>query len=94
MATVKHLLFVALPVAALMLAPVTARADDDGDDDADEVQPPAQPAVVPVYTAPLSQTTQTTYVPQSVAMSGPEEITDFDFERPVPLGYSLSLIHI
>jgi hypothetical protein len=47
-----------------------------------------QPAQPPVYTAPLSQTTQTTYVPQSVAMSGPEEITDYDDTRPAPLGYT------
>jgi hypothetical protein len=81
---VKHLLLAVLPVAALALAPSTAFAQDY-----DEDQPPPQPAVQPVYTAPLSQTTQTTYVPQSVAMSGPEEITDFDFERPVPLGYTM-----
>jgi hypothetical protein len=87
MATIKHLLFSVLPVAALMFAPTSARADDD--DDMEEAPPPPQPAAVPVYTAPLSQTTQTTYVPQSVAMSGPEEISDFDFERPVPLGYTV-----
>lgn len=81
---VKHLLLAVLPVAALAFAPSTAFAQDD-----EEELPPPQPAVQPVYTAPLSQTTQTTYVPQSVAMSGPEEITDFDFERPVPLGYTM-----
>jgi hypothetical protein len=43
---------------------------------------------MPVYPAPLSQETQSTFVPQSVALSGPEEITDFDFNRPVPLGYT------
>jgi len=43
----------------------------------------------PVYTAPLSQTTQTTYVPQSVALSGPEEIEDYDFSRPIPHGYTV-----
>jgi hypothetical protein len=43
---------------------------------------------MPVYPAPLSQTTQSTFVPQSVAMSGPEEIRDFDFNRPVPQGYT------
>jgi hypothetical protein len=47
-----------------------------------------QPQPLPVYPAPLAQTTQSTYVPQSVAMSGPEEINDFDFSRPVPLGYT------
>lgn len=81
---IKHLLLAVLPVAALMAAPTSAFAQDY-----EEELPPPQPAVQPVYTAPLSQTTQTTYVPQSVAMSGPEEITDFDFERPVPLGYTM-----
>ena len=81
---IKHLLLAVLPVAAMLAAPTSAFAQDD-----DEEMPPPQPAVQPVYTAPLSQTTQTTYVPQSVAMSGPEEITDFDFERPVPMGYTM-----
>jgi hypothetical protein len=82
--TVKRLLLLVLPVAALLSAPTSARADDDEV----EEMPPPQPAVQPVYTAPLSQTTQTTYVPQSVALSGPEEITDFDPGRPIPLGYT------
>lgn len=73
-----RLLVIALPLVALLHAPV--RADDD--------PPMPQPQPLPVYPAPLSQTTQSTYVPQSVAMSGPEEIKDFDFSRPVPLGYT------
>jgi len=73
-----RLLVIALPLVALLHTPV--RADDD------PPMPPPQP--LPVYPAPLSQTTQSTYVPQSVAMSGPEEISDFDFSRPVPLGYT------
>ena len=81
---VKHLLLAVLPVAALAFAPSTAFAQDG-----EEELPPPQPAVQPVYPAPLSQTTQTTYVPQSVAMSGPEEITDFDFQRPIPMGYTM-----
>jgi len=81
--SVSRIVLAAL-VAALMFAPRPAAADDD-----DEEMPPPQPAVQPVYTAPLSQTTQTTYVPQSVAMSGPEEIDDFDFSRPVPMGYTV-----
>jgi hypothetical protein len=71
-------LAIALPLVALLHA--AARADDD------PPMPPRQP--LPVYPAPLVQTTQSTYVPQSVAMSGPEEITDFDFSRPVPMGYT------
>jgi hypothetical protein len=73
-----RLLVIALPLVALLHAPV--RADDD--------PPMQQPQPLPVYPAPLTQTTQSTFVPQSVAMSGPEEITDFDFSRPVPLGYT------
>lgn len=73
-----RLLVIALPLVALLHAP--ARADDD--------PPMPQPQPLPVYPAPLSQTTQSTYVPQSVAMSGPEEIKDFDFSRPVPMGYT------
>ncbi len=81
---VKRLLLLALPVAALLGTPTTASAQDY-----DEEMPPPPPVVQPVYTAPLSQTTQTTYVPQSVAMSGPDEIEDFDFSRPTPAGYTV-----
>ncbi len=83
MATVTRLALAAvLSVAAF--APATAFADDD------EEMPPMAPAgPPPVYTAPLSQTTQPTYVPQSVALSGPEEIEDYDFSRPIPAGYTV-----
>jgi len=81
---VRRLLLLVLPVAALLGAPTSASAQAY-----DEEMPPPQPAVQPVYPAPLSQTTQTTYVPQSVAMSGPDEIEDFDFSRPTPAGYTL-----
>jgi hypothetical protein len=47
-----------------------------------------EPTQPPVYPAPLSQKTQSTYVPQSVALSGPEEIDDYDDTRPAPLGYT------
>jgi hypothetical protein len=70
-------LLLALPIVALIHAPGWA-------DDA----PPPQPMPLPVYPAPLSQETQSTFVPQSVALSGPEEITDFDSNRPVPVGYT------
>jgi hypothetical protein len=39
------------------------------------------------YVAPMSQTTQPTYIPQSVAMSGPREIRDWEEGDAVPLGY-------
>ena len=60
-------------------------------DDQEVLAPPPPPPAEgtrPVYTAPLSQTTQSTYVPQSVALSGPEEIDDFDKNRPIPDGYT------
>jgi len=65
----------------------TAFADDDDED----MQPPPPPpgyGPPPVYQAPLSQTTQGTYVPQSVALSGPEEITDNTDGRAAPAGYT------
>jgi hypothetical protein len=39
------------------------------------------------YVAPLSQETQPTYVPQSVALSGPRMIKDWDPGQPIPYGY-------
>jgi hypothetical protein len=81
--TLTRLLLLALPVAALLGAPTSARADDDYE----EQMPPPQPVAQPVYTAPLSQTTQTTYVPQSVALSGPDEL-NAEEGRPVPMGYT------
>lgn len=81
---VKRLLLLGLPVAALLITPTPASAQDY-----DEEMPPPPPTAQPVYTAPLSQTTQTTFVPQSVAMSGPDEIDDYDFSRPIPAGYTV-----
>ncbi len=42
------------------------------------------------YVAPLSQPTQQIYIPQSVAMSGPREISNWDDTQPVPPGYHVS----
>jgi hypothetical protein len=52
-------------------------------------QPPPASAVAPngEYVAPLSQTTQPTYVPQSVALSGPRMIKDWEPGTPIPHGY-------
>lgn len=50
-------------------------------------EPPGMPPPQ-LYPAPLSQQTQTTYVPQSVAMSGPEEIDDVEDDRAPPPGYT------
>ena len=39
------------------------------------------------YVAPMSQTTQPTYIPQSVALSGPREIGSYEEGDRVPSGY-------
>ena len=81
--TVKFL--VSASLVALFSAPAWAEDEED-------IPPPpsvAPPSARPQYQAPLSQTTQSTYVPQSVALSGPEEITEFDHNRPIPDGYTL-----
>ncbi|CAN5301932.1 hypothetical protein BH09MYX1_BH09MYX1_38170 [soil metagenome] len=39
------------------------------------------------YVAPLQQTTQPSYIPQSVAFSGPRIIKDYNEGDPVPPGY-------
>jgi hypothetical protein len=49
--------------------------------------PPAAPPSPGRYPAPLSQTTQESYVPQSVALSGPAEIEDWKPGDPIPPGY-------
>ena len=75
---VSHrLLLLALPIVCVFRTPGWA-------DDA----PPPRTTPLPVYPAPLAQETQSTYVPQSVALSGPEEITNYDSSRPIPLGYT------
>ncbi|HET9622585.1 MAG TPA: hypothetical protein VFP84_14535 [Kofleriaceae bacterium] len=51
-------------------------------------QEPSGPPGPPVYVAPLAQETQSTYVPQSVALSGPEEIEPIDDNRRAPAGYT------
>jgi len=45
------------------------------------------PAPGPQYTAPIYQEVQPSYVPQSVAMSGPRMIKDWNEGEPVPPGY-------
>jgi len=73
--TVRFAPLLALPLLATLAN--TAHADEYDQ---------APPQVL--YPAPLSQTTQTTYVPQSVAMSGPEEIDDVEEGRRAPAGYT------
>jgi hypothetical protein len=41
----------------------------------------------PGYTTPIYQQTQPSYVPQSVAFSGPRVITDWSEGEPIPAGY-------
>lgn len=61
----------------------TARADDDQDP-----PPPPPPPPPGGYVAPLAQQTQGTYVPQSVALSGPEEIDSRYSGQRAPDGYT------
>jgi hypothetical protein len=75
----SRVLALALPLVAVLHA--SARADD--------APPPVRQGPLPVYPAPLAQETQSTYVPQSVALSGPGEIDNWDSTRPVPLGYTM-----
>jgi hypothetical protein len=51
--------------------------------------PPPQNAVAGdgQYVAPMQQQTQQTYVPQSVAMSGPRVLRDWQPGEPIPPGY-------
>lgn len=52
-------------------------------------QPPPASAQAPngEYIAPLQQQTQQVYMPQSVALSGPRVIKDYEEGEPVPPGY-------
>lgn len=81
--------------ATVSLCSASARADGPV---AQPLPPPAQRESAPQgyrvetvqspgYTAPLAQTTQPSYVPQSIALSGPREIRDYSEGEPVPPGY-------
>jgi hypothetical protein len=57
-------------------------------------QPPSAPPVPNSarapngeYVAPMQQQTQSSYVPQSVAMSGPAQINNWEPGQPIPQGY-------
>lgn len=73
--------------AAAIFAAVPARAQDAP---SDAPPPPLAPPAAPEYTAPLYQRTQPTYVPQSVAMSGPRMITDWEEGQAIPPGYHVT----
>ena len=72
---------VAPPPAAPQPAPVTGAPPSPWD------APPSAYAPNGEYVAPLSQTTQPSYVPQSVALSGPRMIRDWHDGDPIPWGY-------
>ena len=54
------------------------------------VYPGYPPGYGPGYTAPIYQQTQPSYIPQSVAFSGPRVINDWSEGEPVPPGYHSS----
>jgi hypothetical protein len=72
-------------VAATLAAPATARAQEPAPS-----PPPPPPSSAQAangeYVAPLQQMTQPTYVPQSVALSGPAVIR-YREDAPTPAGY-------
>lgn len=70
-----------LTVALVMASSGAALADKPKAGDFDPQ------ATAKEYPAPLSQTTQPSYVPQSVALSGPEQL-DYEEGDPVPAGYT------
>jgi hypothetical protein len=77
--------------AAIAMSPGLARAQDDAPQEAPDTLPPLPPtAPAREYTAPLAQKTQPSYVPQSVALSGPRVITDWEEGEAVPPGYHVS----
>lgn len=76
----------AAAIAVSTLALPSARADDGP---LPPSQPPPASARAPngEYVAPLQQQTQAVYVPQSVALSGPRIIRDYEEGEPIPPGY-------
>lgn len=64
-----------------------ARADPTSGDGQPAPSPGYALAPSPGYATPLYQQTQPSYVPQSVAMSGPRVIKDWSEGDPVPPGY-------
>ena len=76
-----------LAVSLLSIGVSSARADDDAPP-APAPVPTTAPVYVPVYPAPLTQQVQTTYVPQSIALSGPFEIDDVEPGEVAPSGYT------
>jgi hypothetical protein len=92
---------VAAAAASLVLVPMTARAQYNAQVQVQvqpyqpqqpvyqQAPPPPQDAVAGngEYVAPMQQQTQQTYVPQSVALSGPRVLKDWREGDPIPPGY-------
>jgi hypothetical protein len=70
-------------LAGVVFSAGNARADEPQDAPGYE----KQPVEGPQYTAPIYQKTQPSYVPQSVALSGPREIKGWTEGDEVPPGY-------
>lgn len=79
----------ALASASLVTTLALPSAYADGTPSMPPAQPPPASAQAPngEYIAPLHQPTQQIYVPQSVALSGPRIIKDYEEGEPVPPGY-------
>ena len=84
--------FLALTAASLTLAALPSVAQAQSATGPEQQQPPqvvvVQPNANGQYPTPLAQQTQPSYVPQSIAMSGPAHM-DWDDERTPPPGYHL-----
>jgi hypothetical protein len=82
MSSRRFLVAAVLGMAMCTLTSSSARADPPAAQEYRKETPPGE------YQAPMSQQTQPSYVPQSVAMSGPREIRDYNEGDPVPPGYT------
>ncbi len=78
-----------LVALAILASPLAARAQDGAYPPPGSVAPVPDSARAPngEYVAPMQQQTQVVYVPQSIAMSGPRIITDWEDGEPIPQGY-------
>ncbi len=85
---VLRLALPSLASLAILSASASARAQN-ATGQLSPAPPPPVSAQAPngEYTAPLSQETQPTYVPQSVALSGPRVIKNWNEGEPMPAGY-------
>jgi hypothetical protein len=91
MRKLTRVLVASLASLALLAWPVTAHAQDDEPSAPTATPPPSSSrAASGEFVAPLSQQTQRTYVPQSVALSGPAQLANWKDGDPVPDGYHKS----